>query len=235
MLSQDIRSFFSVAKKPSAPSTTTSPSSTSNGKQTKKKAVIVSSDEDEIPSSISKNKKSKTNSPVHSKKRRIVSSDDDDDNHTPHRKKPNLSKTAKPTKDPPKLKLVEDVGDMFGDAPVKRVDKPKQPPAVSEAKKTMTAEEVNSLFEDDLDVSMVAYDVPDVVDVSENKANGRANEDKVEPMDDSVVECTPKAQKRKERTDKSKSSSKKASLDSSNVGWCFACGFIKLESHFQVF
>ncbi|KAG4072206.1 hypothetical protein HA402_007616 [Bradysia odoriphaga] len=192
-MSRDIRSFFTVGAK-KAP--TTQP--TSDSKQKKKKSVIDSSDEDD-PSSSTKIVKS-VKTPSTSNKRRIVYSDDDD-NNTPNRKKPNLSKPVT-SKEQPKLKLVEDVSDMFGDKPVKRVDKP----VVS---KTMTEEEINSHFMDDLDVSAV----PDLdVDVNVNKANGRAKE--VESMDDSVIESTPKVNKQKGRTDK-KASAKKTSLDTS--------------------
>lgn len=189
---QDIRSFFTVgAKKSTQPKPAL--------KESKKKAVIVSSDEDDPPPT--KDKKS-ASTPVSSNKRRLVYSDDDDDNHTPSRKKPSLSKAAKP-KDQPKLKLVEDVAEMFGDAPIKRVEKPT-------ANKTMTEDELNDHFMDDLDISAV----PDV-DMNVNTGNGVAKDvEKAEPMDDSVIEGTPKVRKPKERNEKRKSA-KKPSLDSS--------------------
>lgn len=100
---------------------------------------------------------------------------------------------------------MEDVSDMFGDAPIKRVEKP----AVN---KTMTEEEINEHFMDDLDVSAV----PDV-EVSVYETNGMTKEVKeAEPMDDSVIESTPKVNKQKKRSDKKKST-KDASLDSSNI------------------
>lgn len=116
-----------------------------------------------------------------------------------------MSKVDKP-KVQPKLKLVEDVSDVFGDAPIKRVDKP------ATISKSMTEQAVNDLFDDDLDVSAVP-DISDV-DVNVNKINGRGKEDKVEAMDDSVIEDTPKAKKQKGGSDKNKSA-KKSSLDSS--------------------
>lgn len=193
---QDIRSFFTVGAKTKAP--TTQPT-TNDSKPKKKKSVIDSSDDDDPSPPTAKVAKT----PSTSNKRRIVYSDDDDDNNTPNAKKPNLSKPAKP-KAQPKLKAVEDVTDMFGDRPIKRVDKPA-------ANKTMTEEEINSHFMDDLDVSAV----PDVdVDVNVNKVNGRSKE--AESMDDSVVENTPKVSKHKGRTDK-KESAKKASLDTSKL------------------
>lgn len=112
------------------------------------------------------------------------------------------------------MKLVEDVTDMFGDEPIKRVDKPA-------AGKTMTEEEINSHFMDDLDVSAV-LDMD--VDVDVNKVNGRPKE--VEFDDSNVIESTPKVNKPKGRTEK-KASAKKASLDTSIMHrsedlFCFA-------------
>lgn len=209
-VTQDIRSFFKVtgggAKNPS--STTQVSARVPTKLITKKKTVIRSSDEDDDDPPAIKNKK--TTPP--SNKRRIVYSDDEDDNNTPTRKKVNLSKpvvVAVKPKDQPKLKLVEDVSDVFGDAPIKRVDKP-----TVNTNKTMTEDELNEHFMDDLDISAVPD--PDVLDVNVNKINGRAknDEDGVEPMDESVIEGTPKGNKQKERNDKKKSA-KKASLDSS--------------------
>lgn len=193
---KDIRSFFTVGAKKSS-TQSTNPVAV---KQPKKKAVIVSSDEDDPP--VIKDKK-QTSTPTSSNKRRIVYSDDED-NNTPSRKKPNLSKPVK-SKDQPKLKLVQDVNDVFGDEPIKRVEKPA-------ANKTMTEEEINDHFMDDLDVSAV----PDV-DINVNEVNGATKEvKKAEPMDDSVIEGTPKVNKQKERSDKKKSA-KKASLDTSKT------------------
>lgn len=189
LLCQDIRSFFTVgAKKPSS----TQPTNVS--KQIKKKAVIVSSDEDDPPSV--KDKKP-TNTPTTSNKRRIVYSDDDD-NDTPSKKKPNLSKAVKSQ---PKLKVVEDVSDVFGDEPIKRTEKPV-------ANKTMTEEEINEHFMDDFDVS----EVPNV-DMNVNEINGKENAD--EKMDVSVIESTPKQNRQKDRNNKKKSANKSV-LDSSN-------------------
>ncbi|KAJ6628243.1 Replication factor C subunit 1 [Pseudolycoriella hygida] len=196
-MSRDIRSFFTVNAKKS--STVTEPPK----QQQKKKAVIISSDEDE-DQSPKKNKKS-TNIPSSSNKRRIVYSDDED--NTPSKKKPNLSKSVKveDRKDQPKLKLVEDVTDVFGDKPIKRFEKPV-------LSKTMTEKEINDHFMDDFDISAVAdFDVGSV----ESKTNEVAKEVKDEDqMDVSVIEGTPNVSKSKKQSDKRKSA-KNPSLDSS--------------------
>lgn len=121
---------------------------------------------------------------------------------------------AVPKKEQPKLKIVEDLTDVFGDGPIKRIEKPAANKSMTEhekpaANKTMTEQEINDHFMDDLDVS----EVPDV-DNNVTKTNGNAKE--VKQMDDSVIEDTPKQNRQKERSDKKKSAKKEA-LDSSNV------------------
>lgn len=185
------------SKKPSPSST----QSTNDLKKTKKKAVIASSDEDDPPSV--KDKKT-VNPTTTSNKRRIVYSDDDD-NNTPSKKKPNISKVAE-SKEKPKLKIVEDVNDVFGSEPIKRIEK-------SVDKKPTTEGDINDFFmddSDDLDLSTVPE-----VDISVNKTNGEQKEVKgtLEPMDDSVIEGTPKQSSKNDK----KKYAKKAALDSSNV------------------
>lgn len=164
--------------------------------------MIVSSDEDDPPSTKNKTPAKAASS---SNKRRIIYSDDED-NNTPSRKKPNLSAPIK-SKDQPKLKLVSDLKDVFSDEPIKRVEKPVA------SNKTMTEEEINEHFIDDLDISAVP-DVSDV-DVIVNKINEVAKGVKeADDVNGSVIEGTPKVDKQKQRNDK-KRSAKKASLDSS--------------------
>lgn len=201
LLSQDIRSFFSVGPKKST-AQSNSLSAPSASKQSRKKAAIISSDEDEPIKKERKVEKTATKP----NKRRIVYSDDEEVN-TPSSKKPNLSRLAQ-DKERPKLKVVKDVGDVFGDAPIKRIEKPK-------TNKTMTEEELNSHFMDDLDVDAI----PDVdLNVSQiSTTNGEKKEIKkdVESKDDSVIEATPKQNRSKGGSDKRKST-KKVDLDSSN-------------------
>lgn len=157
---------------------------------------MSSSDEDDAP----KDKKIiKPTTTTKSNKRRVVY-DDDDENDTPSKKKPKADQSK------PKLKVVEDLNDVFGDKPIKRVEKPV-------SNKT---EDFSDLFMDDLDVSAIPE-----ADLSVNQTNGEEKEvggddRKMEYLDESVIESTPKQNRKRGGSDKS-NSAKKAALNTSNV------------------
>lgn len=116
-LQQDIRSFFSVgAKKPAQ-------SVAPNSAQKRKPIVLDDSDneDDKKPNGVSKTKSPSTSSKQssQSKKRRVFYSSDEDEPKTSNDKKSTVSSKVS------QLKTVN-VGSVFGDQPIKRIEKEKK-------------------------------------------------------------------------------------------------------------
>lgn len=131
-IEQDIRSFFTVGTKPKAPAVPQTPSPAPN----KRKPIVLDSDSDDDarkkPSHVANGKsKSDKKDSSKSKKRRIIeSSDDDEDENQQKNKKPSLAKLAVSEK---QMKPVS-VSSVFGEAPIKRVEKERKPPKTKSEK-----------------------------------------------------------------------------------------------------
>lgn len=126
---QDIRSFFTVGPKAKVPAA----SKTLSPAATKRKTIVVDSDsDDESRKKESLMSSGKANSgkkdAAKSKKRRIIESSDDEAKNQQKNKKPTLSsKVAKLFPAEKKLKPVT-VSSVFGEGPIKRVEKERKPP-----------------------------------------------------------------------------------------------------------
>lgn len=112
---QDIRSFFSVAKSSAAPA---APKSAQ-----KRKTAVLDDSDDELAQTHDKPKKSPAKHSTQSKKRRVLYSSDEDE---PKPKSQDTSGGSTLASKAAKLKAVN-VTSAFGSAPVKRIEKEKKP------------------------------------------------------------------------------------------------------------
>lgn len=148
---QDIRSFFTVGAKAKVPAAPNTPSPAAN----KRKTIVLDSDSDDDgrkkKSHVSKGEaNSGKKDASKSKKRRIIESSDDEAENQQKIKKPTQSsKLAKLASTAKTLKPVT-VSSVFGDGPIKRVEKERKPPKIASDKALLdNADDDDDLMEID--------------------------------------------------------------------------------------
>lgn len=190
-LRQDIRSFFSTASKKKL----ANESPTVAAPVVKRKALVISSDEEDSPDrhdSKRPKKPASDSSTPHVKKRahQIIDSDDENANVTPKKKinlatlKNRVSSTAAP---PGKA---VNIADVFGSAPIKRVERPK---VVKKPNETLPEIDIDSLFDDDFGMEVVDEHLLNGSKKSETVDTNNKSPAKMNVEHTEVIEGTPDA------------------------------------------